>query len=192
MLCWMFYSTDCLHSALWGSLSACLPDMESRCLTADGSYSAGSTRLISPLMSYMRRIVSLSFIWLYNKSVLTKLFRCWQDMFTPLRHRRNKLPRWGLWRWLNDFTKLMFWQLYCLAAFAPRPAFIAHFRCCVFSLENQWNLGSLSDRECRCWRNLEYRLPLLQSVTFDNTSIWEMLSGFVTVQNTSYAEKHSR
>lgn len=44
------------------SLSACLADMESRCLTADGSYSAGSAWLISPLMSYMRRIVSFSFI----------------------------------------------------------------------------------------------------------------------------------
>lgn len=48
--------------------STCPPDVGSRCVTADGSYSAGNTRLISPLMSYMRRIVSLSFIWLYNKS----------------------------------------------------------------------------------------------------------------------------
>lgn len=52
----------------WCCLGCCLVDVGSRCLTADGSCSAGSDRLVSPLMSYMRRIVSSSFIWLYHKS----------------------------------------------------------------------------------------------------------------------------
>lgn len=47
-----------------------------------------------PLMSYMRRILFYpSFDFTTKVSVLTKLFGCWQDMFTPLRLWRDKLPR---------------------------------------------------------------------------------------------------
>lgn len=85
--------------------STCPADMGSGCLPADGSHYAGTVQLVSPLMSNVRPIVSLSFIWLYNKSgPWQKRSRGCRGVFTTLMWQRNNLAHSGsLWEWLNDF-----------------------------------------------------------------------------------------
>lgn len=144
-------------------LIPCLPGMETRCLTAHvllcWEYPA---HLFSNELHVMDCLFILHLT--YNKSV-TKVFCCWQDMFTALRPLRNKLPQWRwslkvVW-WFSQSTVLAVPWPCCFSSSASiylslNSSHIVDAQC----LESHWYLGSLSNNECQCWQKLKYWFPL--------------------------------